>query len=146
MKTIRNFSLLLPLAAILLLATQCAGGSGTSAGSGSGCVEKSVTVLPNDFNTGIAAAGTNALVLDVRTPEEFNDGHLDGAVMINFYDSDFEQQLEKLDRNQPVFVYCRSGGRSAKVHAMLEKLCFKNITEMKGGYLAWTAKGMKTVK
>jgi rhodanese-related sulfurtransferase len=52
-------------------------------------------------------------LLDVRTPEEFQSGHLKDAVNFNVLASDFQSQVSKLDKSQPVFVYCKVGGRSA---------------------------------
>lgn len=81
-------------------------------------------------------------VLDVRTPEEFQSGHIKGAVNINFYDEDFKQQLNKLDKGKPVFVYCRSGKRSGKTAAMLNELGFKAVYDLEGGITAWKEAGL----
>jgi len=76
-------------------------------------------------------------IIDVRTPEEFKSGHLHGALNINFYDEDFSEQLQKLDKDKPVLVYCRSGKRSGKAAEQLQKLGFKTIFDLKGGITAW---------
>jgi rhodanese-related sulfurtransferase len=82
----------------------------------------------------------NGQLIDVRTPEEFAAGHLEGAVNINFFDDNFEDQIKQLDRSKTVFVYCKSGGRSGKASNMMQALEFEKIYDMAGGYTAWSAK------
>ena len=85
----------------------------------------------------LASIGAPQL-LDVRTPEEFNAGHIEGAELINFYADDFVQQVEaKFDKSKPLFLYCRSGGRSAKATAKLKARGFEEIYDLRGGYLTW---------
>ncbi|MBP6759189.1 MAG: thioredoxin fold domain-containing protein [Flavobacterium sp.] len=84
----------------------------------------------------------NAQILDVRTAEEFALEHIDKAVNINWLANDFVANTGKLDKSKPVFVYCKSGGRSAKAVAKLEELGFKTIYELQGGILKWNAAGM----
>lgn len=83
-------------------------------------------------------ATKDAQLLDVRTPEEVAEGALEGAQNINFYDADFKDKLSKLDKNKPVFVYCRSGGRSGKCAQMCKDMGFKEIYDMKGGWLNYS--------
>jgi rhodanese-related sulfurtransferase len=88
---------------------------------------------PKEFLTKFKAT-KDAQLLDVRTPEEVAEGALEGAQNINFYDTDFKDKLSKLDKNKPVFVYCRSGGRSGKCAQMCKDMGFKEIYDMKGGW------------
>lgn len=77
-------------------------------------------------------------LLDVRTPGEYNEYHIHGAMNINVHDGDFEARaLERLDKNRPVAVYCRSGKRSALACSILEKKGYKT-TNLLGGIIAWT--------
>lgn len=77
-------------------------------------------------------------LLDVRTPGEYNEYHIHGAVNINVQDSNFEAEvLERLDKNRPVAVYCRSGKRSALACSILDKKGYKT-TNLLGGIIAWT--------
>jgi len=102
------------------------------------------------INTTVDATGFNRLIdekndeqlLDVRTPEEYVGGHIAGAVNLNIYDENFRQSLEKMDRNRPVLVYCKAGGRSADAAAMLKELGFREVYDLKGGMLAWDNAGM----
>lgn len=77
------------------------------------------------------------VVLDVRTTEEFAEGHLDGAVMINFYDPSFADEIASLDPTVPYLVYCRSGNRSGQTTDLMRQLNFADVTEIDGGILSW---------
>ncbi|PCJ84669.1 MAG: hypothetical protein COA57_08795 [Flavobacteriales bacterium] len=87
----------------------------------------------------VLIANGNGLLLDVRTPGEFNDGHIGDAQHINFYDDDFKSQIEKLDKEKPVYVYCAAGGRSAKAMNIMYEVGFKKVYNLLGGYGAWSS-------
>ena len=89
---------------------------------------------------------TGKVLIDIRTPDEFNSGHLEEAVNINFYDKDFLEQMSTYDKNEALFLYCRSGGRSAKASAKLKDMGFTKIIDLKGGIKAWQKQGFKIVK
>ncbi len=82
------------------------------------------------------------VVLDVRTPDEFDEGHLDRATLLDFYRDDFADQLAELDRDLPYLLYCRSGNRSGQTLAMMEQLGFTDVTEIDGGINAWLSAGL----
>ncbi|MGK4569175.1 thioredoxin domain-containing protein [Flavobacterium sp. 3HN19-14] len=84
----------------------------------------------------------NPQLIDVRSPEEFNSGHIDNAANINWNGDDFEGKIKALDKSKPVFVYCMSGGRSHAAASKMEALGFTNITELQGGILKWNAAGL----
>ena len=75
--------------------------------------------------------------VDVRTPQEYNSGYIDGAENIDFKAEGFLSKMDKFDRNEPVYIYCRSGNRSSKAAAQLSEMGFTNIIDLKGGYKAW---------
>ncbi len=81
------------------------------------------------------------VVLDVRTPIEFNAGHIAGATNINFYNADFERKLNALDKARPYLVHCAVGGRSAKARELMKTLQFKSIYHLEGGLQAWEKAG-----
>ncbi|WP_366187075.1 rhodanese-like domain-containing protein [Flavobacterium ovatum] len=85
-------------------------------------------------------------IIDVRTPEEFEEEHLISAKNINWNGDNFDTEAEKLDKSKPVFVYCKSGGRSKKASAKLTELGFENIYELDGGFLQWSSEGLKSNK
>lgn len=79
-------------------------------------------------------------LLDVRTPEEWSNGVIKGAEKINFYDDNFEATVaNKIDMNKPVYVYCKSGGRSLQASELLVKKGYK-VYNMLGGYDQWKEK------
>ncbi len=79
----------------------------------------------------------NIQLIDVRTSEEFSAGHLKNAVNIDVLESNFTSEVEKLNLQKPVYLYCRSGKRSAKAAAILKEVGFKQIYDLEGGYLQW---------
>lgn len=97
------------------------------------------------FQSLIAAPPAGSIVLDVRTPEEFDAGHIDGATMIDFQAPTFVEQVSELDRDAPIFLYCRSGNRSAQAVAQMVGLGFTNITELDGGIISWEASSLPLV-
>ncbi len=82
------------------------------------------------------------VVLDVRTPEEFAEGHLEGAVLVDFYAADFAEQLAALDTDVPYLVYCRSGNRSGQALGVMEQIGFTSAVDVDGGIVAWTDAGL----
>lgn len=84
---------------------------------------------------------TKGYILDVRTPKEYSAGHIHGAVNMHIYDKDFEQSVNGLKKDKPVFVYCKVGGRSAEAVEILKTKGFTNIIELEGGMDAWNEAG-----
>lgn len=81
----------------------------------------------------------NAALVDVRTPEEFTQGHIANASNIDWNGSSFDQDIAKLDKTKPVLVYCLSGGRSASAAAKMRADGFKEVYELEGGIMKWRA-------
>lgn len=88
----------------------------------------------------------DGLLLDVRTDNEFAQGHLRGAQQIDFYRDDFADALEKLDKDQPVFIYCRSGNRSGKAAKQMKAMGFSAVYNLEGGIGAWSKRGKPIAK
>ena len=80
------------------------------------------------------------ILIDVRTPEEFNAGHIDGALNIDWFSEDFNKQVEKLEKDKTIYVYCKKGGRSLKSQARLKELGFLNVVNLDGGFDAYSKK------
>ncbi len=74
-------------------------------------------------------------LIDVRTQEEFNTGHVEEAENIDFYSEKFNDKFNKLDKQKPIYIYCRSGSRSKKAATKLSAMGFKKIYDLEGGYL-----------
>ncbi|RNL85657.1 rhodanese-like domain-containing protein [Sinomicrobium pectinilyticum] len=80
----------------------------------------------------------NAIVLDVRTEEEFEEGYIPNAINIDIRQGqDFIDELEKLDKSKTYYVYCRSGARSAKACAIMDQLGFEEAHNLLGGIMEW---------
>lgn len=86
------------------------------------------------------------VLLDVRTPSEFADGHIENARNLDFSASNFEAEIDKLDKEQTVFLYCAIGVRSTKAANLLRKKGFKHVFDLDGGYPDLIKVGMKSVK
>jgi len=80
------------------------------------------------------------LLIDVRTPGEVANGAIEGNININFNSPSFKSDIEKLDKNVQVLVYCASGGRSGKTMGMMKDMGFKEVYNLKGGYNGWPNK------
>ena len=142
-----------PLVVIAALAVaSCGGGDDGSDTSGSEpSADAQVTQEGLVRVSASAAAATiedppaDLVILDVRTPDEFAEGHIDGAVMIDFYGDDFAAELSTLDHDVPYVLYCRSGNRSGQTLAMMGQLGFTSVQDVDGGILAWEEAGLPTV-
>lgn len=91
---------------------------------------------PDEFKAKLATV-ENPQLIDVRTPREFEQGNISGSKMINFKDKTFAAEMAKLDRDRPLFLYCRSGGRSLSASNQAVSEGFTKVYELKGGYLNW---------
>lgn len=96
-----------------------------------------------DFGDKLAAT-PQAQVLDVRTPEEYSEGHLKNAKNIDIQNAQFTRNIQALDKNKPVFVYCLAGGRSSKAMDVLVKQGFTQVYNLEGGYMKWSLNGQPT--
>ncbi|HUH47557.1 MAG TPA: rhodanese-like domain-containing protein [Arenibacter sp.] len=97
-----------------------------------GCSQKVVENMPMaDFGQALLK---DAILIDVRTPEEYAEGHLENAQNINWYATDFAEQFEGMDKGKTVYVYCKVGGRSAKAQEKLRSLGFEHVVNLEGGY------------
>ncbi len=85
-------------------------------------------------------------LIDVRTPAEYSEGYIEGAINIDFRNENFEELINKVDKSKPVAVYCGRGGRSGKCSAYMKKAGFTKIYDLDGGITEWKFKGKKVVK
>ena len=77
-------------------------------------------------------------LVDVRTPTEYKKGHIKKALNINFFNQNqFVSEFKKMNKETPIYIYCRSGNRSSKAAKQLADLGFKNIYDLKQGYMNW---------
>ena len=79
----------------------------------------------------------NAVILDVRTPMEFQQGHLKGALLLDFYSRTIQADIDALDKSKEYLIYCRSGARSASACNYMSQSGFTKVTNMMGGIMTW---------
>jgi rhodanese-related sulfurtransferase len=118
------------LAFILLLA---------GCSSSSGATDLSVA----EFAGKVAEAGV--ITLDVRTPGEFDQGHIEGSRLIDFQSGNFENEIAALDKGKTYAVYCRSGNRSGQAVKVMRDAGFKNVYNLNGGVIDWANAGLPLV-
>jgi rhodanese-related sulfurtransferase len=107
--------------------------------------EEKDVLSPKEFQSRLKST-PDAVLLDVRTPEEIEEGKLNGAVNIDFNNTNYKKEIESLDKEKTYFVYCAKGGRSSKAYAIMKASGFKNVYDMDGGYEAWDDAGFPVVK
>ena len=111
----------------------------------SACQEQKAAVLNVDGFSELIEEEISLQLVDVRTPQEFQSGHLEDALLIDMYSADFDSRIENLNKSQPIAVYCAVGQRSQRVYELLQEKGFKEVYHLEGGLQAWQADG-KTVK
>ncbi len=118
----------------------------------SGCVlDKTATsedITPQGAFTLIQNNQNNPdfVIIDVRTPEEFGEEHIENATNIDFYSEAFRDTLNALDKNKTYLIYCQSGGRSGSALDIMAELNFKKVYNILGGINQWKAEGFPTIK
>jgi rhodanese-related sulfurtransferase len=95
-----------------------------------------VTVLNKDeFKNQVM--GKNVQLVDVRTANEYAGGKIDDAINVDYFGANFKNEMEKLDKNQALYIYCQSGRRSGEASKILTEMGFTKIFDLKGGYGSW---------
>ena len=113
---------------LLLLLPSCGEENKTSAKN---------TVLPVEEYAQNLNADTTAYLIDVRTPDEYAEGHIEGAVLMNVMDEQaFLAGIDTLDASHTYYIYCRSGRRSQKASGLMSERGLK-VVDLQGGYNAW---------
>ncbi len=82
----------------------------------------------------------NVQIIDVRTPNEYAQGNIEGSTNIDYFGKDFQTKLNTLDKSKPVLVYCAVGGRSGKAAKQMKKMGFMVVYDLRGGYNNWPFK------
>ncbi|MFW5709124.1 MAG: rhodanese-like domain-containing protein [Chloroflexota bacterium] len=94
-------------------------------------------IVPRDYQTQFVEANTEHFLLDVRTAEEFNQGHIPGAINISLQDIQAGIGLDQIPTDRPIVLYCRSGNRSNTAFRILQSVGFENMYDIAGGTNAW---------
>lgn len=112
------------------------------------CKEDSSSVVkvisPQEVYDAVYGKDMNVQLVDVRTASEYTVSHLKDAQNICVTNNDFQEKVKTLDKNEPVYVYCKKGGRSARAAKILAEMGFKKIYDLQGGITNWEEKGLKT--
>lgn len=124
--------LIASFAAIILLAGCSSTGSATT-----------VNLNVSEFSQKITEPGV--IIVDVRTPEEFAGGHIEGALNIDFNSGNFANEITRLNPSENYAVYCRSGSRSGQAASMMHKAGFHDVSNLNGGVIDWTNDGLPLV-
>jgi phage shock protein E len=139
-------------AAVALAITACGGDDGdtaqdetpTESSASVGTVDITV-VSPEEAAATIADPPEDLVILDVRTQEEYDEGHVEGAVLLDFYRDDFAEELATFDPEVPYVLYCRSGSRSQQARQMMADLGFASVQDVDGGIVGWQQAGLPVV-
>lgn len=99
-------------------------------------------VNPREAERMIHKQDGELVILDVRTPEEYREGHLEDSLNIDIYAEDFREQIDELERGKTYLVYCRSGARSARAAGIMDEMGFEDVYNMTGGFLGWSGAGL----
>lgn len=149
MKTLLLSTLLLPVLATLAPAETPAAAKPAAPASAPAAAAVKHVEAPEAAKLLAEAAKSPAksiAVIDVRTPEEFAEGHLKGAQNVDIASPDFAKNLAKLDPSKTYLVHCAAGGRSTRSLSVLDKLGFKSIIHLDGGLNSWKKAGLPLEK
>jgi phage shock protein E len=148
----RALKTIVPAILSLTLIAACGGSDSTSDDGTVPATDGDVTVAsgftlvsPEEAAATIADPPEDLVILDVRTPEEFAEGHIESAVMVDFYSDTFDDELAALDPNVPYVVYCQSGNRSGQTITKMEQIGFQSVEDIDGGVVAWASAGLPLV-
>lgn len=107
--------------------------------------EKAYSLIKS-YREGCPCRREDFVIIDVRTPEEYADGHIENTINLDYYSKTFEDELHKLDKNKTYLIYCRSAHRSGMVLDTMKALGFIEVYNMLGGIIQWKAEGFPTIK
>jgi phage shock protein E len=131
------------LAVSLLVLAACGPEETEDAGAQPAPAGATIELVAADDAVDLLGDRDDVTIIDVRTPEEFEDGHLDGAELFDIQAPDFEERITALDRDEPYVVYCRTGNRSAVAVELMEELGFTEVYDA-GGYADLAGAGAPT--
>jgi rhodanese-related sulfurtransferase len=92
-----------------------------------------ITLTPQEFKEKYP----NNTIVDIRTPYEFKQGYIKGAININYYSRNFTEKFVTFDKNKPIYIYCRSGSRTSSAARKLVKAGFQKVYNLRGGIINW---------
>ena len=105
---------------------------------------QSVEMVDANIFKQLADAG-EGIIIDVRTPDEYTRGHIANSTLINYYDKNFINKINLMQKTKPVYVYCLSGARSSAACKKFSKNGFNKVYNLQGGTMAWAKAGFSLV-
>lgn len=134
----------------LILASLLLAGCNLATENSDGAAQEQVAAKYDNIDAANAQdfiiANPDAVVIDVRTPSEFAQGHIAGAINVDYKGDDFRDELAKLDKATHYVLHCKSGTRSGKSLVIMKELEFKHITHMDGGFDGWKAAQLPVIQ
>lgn len=112
----------------------------------SSCVQTKTEITTLDITQFDTETAKDGVLIDVRTPEEYAEGHLPNAINIDVEDESFAGKVNEIKKNKNLYLYCRTGKRSARAVAIADTLGFKNIINLDGGFIGWEEAGKPVEK
>ncbi len=97
-------------------------------------------VTPEKFKKEIEKMNNDTILIDVRTPEEYKEGHIGGAILIDYKNANFSEKIKTLDKDKVYYIYCRSGHRSGNSRMIMNETGIKQVYDLQGGIMAWKAR------
>ena len=107
----------------------------------SSCVQTKTEITTLEITQFDPDSAENGILIDVRTPEEYAEGHLPNAINIDVKDEGFAEKMNEIKKNKNIYLYCKTGKRSTKAVAIADTLGFKNIYNLDGGFISWKEAG-----
>ncbi|MFC1908009.1 rhodanese-like domain-containing protein [Chloroflexota bacterium] len=141
-------SMLSALTVLLIAGVTWIGGCVTETPNQEALTQVTKNIAPQEAFTLIQENQNNPdfVILDVRTPEEFADGHIANSINVDFYSETFRDDINKLDKDKTYLIYCRSGNRSGKALNIMVGLGFMEAYNISGGIIEWKAEGLPIIK
>ena len=136
----KKYTTILVVIAVTLASVSCNNAQKTTTAAAS----KTIEVLAPKAMYDVLAKDSNAQLVDVRTKDEYGVSHLKDAQNICVTDNDFKEKVANLDKDKPVYVYCKKGGRSARAAKILKELGFTQIFDLQGGITNWEKQQLET--
>jgi rhodanese-related sulfurtransferase len=99
--------------------------------------QETIKSISTSISRDMVKENKKLIILDVRTPEEYFEGHIENAINLDVNSTTFATEITKLNKESEYLVYCRSGNRSLVASELMKKSGFKNIFNMEGGFTAW---------
>lgn len=135
-----RFLLLFALLTTGLMTSSCNSGSNTETQENSPATTSSADLSARFLDKEAFAAGmkkSGAVLVDVRMPQEFEQGHIEGAVNIDFFNPEFKYNLLELKKNKAYYLYCKNETRSKMSLTFMDNNGFKEVYVLKGGFEKW---------